>query len=65
MSRTINEIYQDMKTEAKNFDSFSIGEQVRFEGIVFEANQSVAPGESPATNPEKWETISNLTYIST
>ena len=46
-------------------DSFSVGNQTRFEGVVFEANQSVAPGESPATNPEKWETISNLTYIST
>lgn len=45
--------------------AYSVGEQVRFEGIVFEANQSVATGESPDTNPEKWDSISNLTFIST
>ena len=45
--------------------SYSIGQQVRFNGIVFEANQSVSSGESPATNPEKWDTVSNLTFIST
>ena len=45
--------------------SFSIGDQVRFEGIVFEANQSVSPSESPSTNPEKWSTVSNLTFLST
>ncbi len=40
-------------------------DQVRFNGIVFEANQAVSTGESPATNPEKWDTVSNLTFIST
>ena len=40
-------------------------DQVRFEGIVFEANQAVATGESPTTNPEKWDKVSNLTFIST
>lgn len=39
--------------------------QVRFEGIVFEANQAVGTGESPTTNPEKWDTVSNLTFLST
>ena len=45
--------------------AYTVGEQVRFEGIVFEANQSVATGESPDTNPEKWDSVSNLTFIST
>lgn len=45
--------------------TYSIGDQVRFNGIVFEANQAVATGESPATNPEKWDSVSNLTFIST
>lgn len=45
--------------------TYTVGEQVRFNGIVFEANQAVATGESPATNPEKWDTVSNLTFIST
>ena len=44
--------------------SYSITNQVRFNGIVFEANQAVGVGESPATNPEKWDTVSNLTFIS-
>ena len=45
--------------------SYSITNQVRFNGIVFEANQSVSPGESPSTNPEKWDSVSNMTFIST
>lgn len=45
--------------------TYSIGNQVIFEGIVFEANQAVGTGESPSTNPEKWNTVSNLTFIST
>ena len=45
--------------------SYTAGNQVRFNGIVFEANQSVSTGESPDTNPEKWNTVSNLTFIST
>ena len=45
--------------------TFNTGNQVRFEGKVFEANQAVAVGESPTTNPEKWNTVSNLTFIST
>ena len=45
--------------------AYSITNQVRFNGIVFEANQAVSPGESPATNPEKWDSVSNLTFIST
>ncbi len=45
--------------------SYSITDQVRFNGIVFEANQSVSPGESPSTNPEKWDSVSNMTFIST
>jgi len=44
--------------------TFGIGDQVRFEGKVFEANQAVGTGESPTTNPEKWDTVSNLTFIS-
>lgn len=40
-------------------------DQVRFEGIVFEANQAVGTGESPSTNPEKWDKVSNLTFLST
>ena len=45
--------------------SYSITNQVRFNGIVFEANQAVSPGESPSTNPEKWDSVSNLTFIIT
>ena len=45
--------------------TYTVGEQVRFNGIVFEANQAVATGESPSTNPEKWDSVSNLTFIST
>ena len=45
--------------------TYIIGDQVRFNGIVFEANQAVATGQSPATNPEKWDKVSNLTFIST
>ena len=45
--------------------AYSAGNQVRFNGIVFEANQAVATGESPNTNPEKWDSVSNLTFIST
>ena len=45
--------------------TYTSTDQVRFNGIVFEANQAVATGESPTTNPEKWDTVSNLTFIST
>jgi len=45
--------------------SYVVTDQVRFNGIVFEANQSVSTGESPSTNPEKWDTVSNITFIST
>ena len=45
--------------------TYSATDQVRFNGIVFEANQAVATGESPSTNPEKWDSVSNLTFIST
>jgi len=40
-------------------------DQVRFNGIVFEANQAVAVGESPTVAPTKWDKVSNLTFIST
>ena len=45
--------------------AYSVTNQVRFNGIVFEANQAVAASESPSTNPEKWDSVSNLTFIST
>lgn len=45
--------------------TYAITDQVRFEGIVYEANQAVAVNESPTTNPEKWDKVSNLTFIST
>lgn len=42
--------------------TYSTGDQVRFEGIVYEAKQDIAVPE--AFDPTKWNTISNLTFIS-
>ncbi|KKN24449.1 hypothetical protein LCGC14_0894740 [marine sediment metagenome] len=42
--------------------TYVIGDQVRFEGIVYEANVNI--GVPEAFDPTKWDTISNLTFIS-
>lgn len=43
--------------------TYVIGNQVRFEGIVYEANVNIPVPE--AFDSTKWDTVSNLTFLST
>lgn len=43
--------------------AYVIGNQVRFEGIVYEALTNHT-GSQPDTSPTDWKTVSNLTYLS-
>lgn len=43
--------------------TYVIGDQVRFEGIVYEANVNI--GTPEAFDPTKWDSVSNLTFLST
>lgn len=43
--------------------TYVIGDQVRFEGIVYEANVNIPVPE--AFDSTKWDTVSNLTFLST
>lgn len=38
-------------------DTFSTGDLIEFTGSIFHANQAVGAGESPTTNPAKWDLL--------